>query len=108
LAVEWARYHIRLNAIAPGPFVTEGAWSRLIPSEQFENQIRESHLMKRFGSHDELANLAAYLLSAQSDYINGECVIIDGAQWLRRCGAFNDLADLPETAWEEIEKSRKV
>src|SRR3989441_4268649 len=65
LAVEWAPYRIRLNAIAPGPFPTEGAWSRLMPSEQFEQHARDTHPMKRFGRHEELANLAAFLLSEQ-------------------------------------------
>src|SRR6202050_4990996 len=78
LAVEWAKYHIRLNAIAPGPFPTEGAWSRLMPSKQFEDHGREKHPMKRFGKHDELTNLAAFLLSDMAAYINGECVVIDG------------------------------
>src|SRR5438105_9392772 len=63
LAVEWARYHIRINAIAPGPFPTQGAWSRLMPSKQFEEHSREKHPMKRFGRHEELAHLAAFLLS---------------------------------------------
>ena len=78
LAVEWAKYHIRLNAIAPGPFPTEGAWSRLMPSKQFEEHAKESHPMKRFGRHEELTNLAAFLISDMAEYINGECVVIDG------------------------------
>ena len=97
LAVEWAKYKIRLNAIAPGPFPTEGAWSRLMPSKQFEDHARDSHPMKRFGRHDELTNLAAFLLSDMSQYINGECVVIDGALWLRGAGEFNDLLQLPDS-----------
>ena len=107
LAVEWARYNIRLNAIAPGPFPTEGAWSRLMPSEEYEERARESHPMKRFGRHEELTNLAAYLVSEHSGYINGECVVIDGGQWLRGAGGFNDLVDLPESLWEKMEAARK-
>lgn len=107
LAVEWARHRIRLNAIAPGPFPTEGAWSRLIPSKQYEEHARNAHPMKRFGRHDELANLAAFLLSEQAEYINGECVVIDGGLWLRGAGEFNDLADLPDSAWEAMEQARK-
>ena len=107
LAVEWARYRIRLNAIAPGPFPTEGAWSRLMPSREFEEHTRNHHPMKRFGRHDELANLAAYLLSEQSEYVNGECVVIDGGQWLRGAGEFNDLLELPEAAWEAMERARQ-
>ena len=107
LAVEWARYHIRLNAIAPGPFPTEGAFSRLLPSKELEERAKSSHPMKRFGRHEELANLAAYLLSDQAEYVNGECVVIDGALWLRGAGEFNDFVDLPDAAWDLIEQVRK-
>ncbi|MGB8474119.1 MAG: SDR family oxidoreductase [Candidatus Acidiferrum sp.] len=106
LAVEWSKYHIRLNAIAPGPFPTEGAWSRLMPSKQFEDHSKEKHPMKRFGRHEELANLATFLLSDMAEYINGECVVIDGGQWLRGAGEFNDLLMLPESAWEALEAAR--
>jgi NAD(P)-dependent dehydrogenase (short-subunit alcohol dehydrogenase family) len=106
LAVEWAKYHIRVNAIAPGPFPTEGAWSRLIPSKQFEEHAISKHPMKRFGKHVELTNLAAFLISDMAEYINGECVVIDGAQWLRGAGEFNDLGMLPEEAWEQLEAGR--
>ncbi|MFQ5663428.1 MAG: SDR family oxidoreductase [Terriglobia bacterium] len=106
LAVEWARYRIRLAAIAPGPFPTEGAWSRIIPSPKYEEAHRKKHPMQRFGRHEELTNLAAYLISPQADYINGECVTIDGAQWLRQGGEFNDLLELPAEMWDELEKAR--
>jgi NAD(P)-dependent dehydrogenase (short-subunit alcohol dehydrogenase family) len=106
LAVEWAKYRIRLNAIAPGPFPTEGAFSRLMPSKEFEEQAKDSHPMKRFGRHEELTNLAAFLLSDMSEYINGECVVIDGAGWLRGAGEFNDLLMLPDSAWETMEAAR--
>ena len=107
LAVEWAKHRIRLNAIAPGPFPTEGAWSRLMPTKQFEDQARESHPMKRFGRHEELTNLAAFLISDLSEYINGECVVIDGAQWLRGAGEFNALLTLPDSAWQAMEAARE-
>src|SRR5205809_2748653 len=107
LAVEWAKYHIRLNAIAPGPFPTEGAWSRLMPSKQFEEHGKNKHPIKRFGRHEELTNLAAFLISDMAEYINGECVVIDGAQWLRGAGEFNDLLLLPEAAWEQMETARE-
>ncbi|PYU01394.1 MAG: 2,4-dienoyl-CoA reductase [Acidobacteria bacterium] len=107
LAVEWAKYHIRINAIAPGPFPTEGAWSRLMPSKQFEEHSREKHPMKRFGRPEELANLAAFLLSDMAEYINGECVVIDGGQWLRGAGEFNELTLMPESAWEAMEAARQ-
>jgi len=106
LAVEWAKYHIRVNAIAPGPFPTEGAWARLMPSKQFEEHAINRHPMKRFGKHEELTNLAAFLLSDMSEYINGECVVIDGGQWLRGAGEFNDLAMLPDAVWEQLEAAR--
>lgn len=106
LAVEWAKYHIRVNAIAPGPFPTEGAWSRLIPSKQFEEHALNKHPMRRFGKHEELTNLAAFLLSDMSEYINGECVVIDGGQWLRGAGEFNDLAILPDALWDQLESAR--
>jgi len=106
LAVEWAKYHIRVNAIAPGPFPTEGAWSRLMPSKQFEEHAINKHPMKRFGKHEELTNLAAFLISDMAEYINGECVVIDGGQWLRGAGEFNDLAMLPDALWEQLEAAR--
>jgi NAD(P)-dependent dehydrogenase (short-subunit alcohol dehydrogenase family) len=106
LAVEWGKYHIRLNAIAPGPFPTEGAWSRLMPSKQFEEHAKDKHPMKRFGKHEELTNLAAFLVSDMAEYINGECVVIDGGQWLRGAGEFNDLLMLPEAAWDAMEAAR--
>ena len=107
LAVEWAKHRIRFNAVAPGPFPTEGAWSRLMPSAEYAERAKSYHPMKRFGRHDELANLAAYLLAPQADYINGECVVIDGGLWLRGAGEFNDLVDLPNTAWDQLEAARK-
>jgi NAD(P)-dependent dehydrogenase (short-subunit alcohol dehydrogenase family) len=106
LAVEWAKYHIRVNAIAPGPFPTEGAWARLMPSKQFEDHALSKHPMKRFGKHEELTSLAAFLLSGMSEYINGECIVIDGGQWLRGAGEFNDLAILPDVLWEQMEAAR--
>lgn len=107
LAVEWARYKIRSNAIAPGPFPTEGAWSRLMPSKDFEERAKNYHPMKRFGRHEELANLAAFLLSDEAGYINGECVVIDGGLWLRGAGEFNDAIDIPDAAWEMFESARR-
>jgi NAD(P)-dependent dehydrogenase (short-subunit alcohol dehydrogenase family) len=107
LAVEWSRHGIRLNAIAPGPFPTEGAWSRVIPSPDFEEVHRRRHPMQRFGKHEELTNLAAFLISPQAGYLNGDCITIDGGQWLRQGGQFNDLVELPAEFWDEMEKKRK-
>ena len=107
LAVEWARHHIRFNAIAPGPFPTEGAWSRIMPSKEWEEDMLARHPLHRFGRHDEFANLAAYLISEGSGYVNGECVVIDGGQWLRGAGQFNDLLELPDEVWEAMEATRR-
>ncbi len=97
LAVEWARHKIRLNAIAPGPFPTEGAWSRLAPPGMGEEMIAKKIPAGRFGRHDELANLAAYLLADGSGYITGECVTIDGGEWLMG-GEFNEYTKHDPTA----------
>jgi NAD(P)-dependent dehydrogenase (short-subunit alcohol dehydrogenase family) len=105
LAVEWARFGIRLNAIAPGPFPTDGAWSRLVPSVDYEERMRAAHPMKRFGRHEELADLAAFLVSSRSQYINGECIVIDGGMRLRGSG-FNHLVDLPDSVWEALAAGR--
>lgn len=107
LAVEWAKYKIRSNAIAPGPFPTEGAWSRLLPGDlvkKFDPAARVP--LGRVGEHQELANLAAYLLSDFSAYVNGEVVTIDGGEWLRNGGEFSHLESIPEAMWDGMEKSR--
>ena len=95
LAVEWAAYGIRMNAIAPGPFPTEGAWQRLMPTKQLEEGARARIPMRRFGEHAELANLAAFLISDAAPFINGECVTIDGGEWLASGGEFNDFTQMP-------------
>lgn len=92
LAVEWAKYKIRVNAIAPGPFPTDGAWKALMPSPEMEEMGKQKIPLKRFGEHEELANLAAYLVSDYSGYITGDCVTIDGGGWLAGAGEFNALA----------------
>lgn len=107
LAVEWAKYNIRSNAIAPGPFPTEGAWSRLLPGELVKKFDPAARIpLKRVGEHQELANLAAYLLSDYSAYINGEVVTIDGGEWLRNGGEFSHLEEISEEMWDKLEKSR--
>ncbi|NQV51040.1 MAG: SDR family oxidoreductase [Candidatus Marinimicrobia bacterium] len=103
LAVEWAKYGITMNAIAPGPFPTEGAWARLLPPG-LEQQFVERIPLKRVGEHIELANLAAYLVSDQSHYINGEVITIDGGEWLKGAGEFNFLDVLTPQEWGEMER----
>lgn len=108
LAVEWAKYKIRSNAIAPGPFPTEGAWSRLLPGDlakKFDPAQRVP--LKRVGEHQELANLAAYLMSDYSAYVNGEVITIDGGEWLRSGGEFSDLEHIPDVLWDQMEKARQ-
>lgn len=107
LAVEWAKYNIRSNAIAPGPFPTEGAWSRLLPGDLVKKfDPAERIPLKRVGDHQELANLAAYLISDFSAYINGEVITIDGGEWLRNGGEFSHLEAIPNELWDSIEKMR--
>lgn len=107
LAVEWAKYNIRSNAIAPGPFPTEGAWSRLLPGDLVKKFDPAQRIpLKRVGEHQELANLAAYLMSDYSAYVNGEVVTIDGGEWLRNGGEFSHLETIPDAMWDELEKQR--
>jgi len=94
LAVEWATYGIRANAIAPGPIPTEGAFSRLMPPEALEEAKRQVPL-ERFGEPGELANLAAFLVSPMAAFINGECVVLDGGEWLRSGQEFGRLTSVP-------------
>lgn len=107
LAVEWAKYNIRSNAIAPGPFPTEGAWSRLLPGDLVKKFDPAQRIpLKRVGEHQELANLAAYLMSDYSAYINGEVITIDGGEWLRNGGEFSHLEVIPDEMWDKLEQSR--
>jgi NAD(P)-dependent dehydrogenase (short-subunit alcohol dehydrogenase family) len=107
LAVEWAKYNIRSNAIAPGPFPTEGAWSRLLPGDLVKKFDPATRIpLKRVGEHHELANLAAYLMSEFSAYVNGEVITIDGGEWLRNGGEFSHLEEIPKELWDTIEKTR--
>jgi NAD(P)-dependent dehydrogenase (short-subunit alcohol dehydrogenase family) len=107
LAVEWAKYKIRSNAIAPGPFPTEGAWSRLLPGDLVKKfDPAERVPLKRVGEHQELANLAAYLMSDYSAYVNGEVITIDGGEWLRNGGEFSHLESISSDVWDELEKTK--
>lgn len=109
LAVEWAKYGIRTNAIAPGPFPTKGAWDRLLPGDLAKKfDLAKKVPLKRVGDHQELANLAAYLVSDFSAYVNGEVVVIDGGEWLKGAGQFNLLEAIPEELWDQLEMMIKA
>ena len=105
LAAEWGHYGIRCNAIAPGPFPTKGAWDRLLPGDlakkfDFKNRVP----LKRVGEHQELANLAAYLISDFSGYVNGEVITIDGGEWLQGAGQFIGLEAVTPDMWDMLEQ----
>ena len=105
LAVEWAKHGIRMNAIAPGPFPTKGAWDRLVPGafrDRFD--LKKQVPLGRVGEHQELCNLAGYLISDYSAYINGDCITIDGGEWLMGAGEFNMFGEVKEEEWDAIEK----
>ncbi len=109
LAVEWAKYGIRTNAIAPGPFPTKGAWDRLLPGDLAEKfDMAKKVPLKRVGDHQELANLAAYMVSDFSAYVNGEVIVIDGGEWLKGAGQFNLLEAIPEELWDQLEMMIKA
>lgn len=108
LAVEWAKYGIRFNAIAPGPFPTKGAWDRLLPGDLKDKfDLTKKIPLRRVGEHQELANLAAYLVSDFSSFINGEVVTIDGGEWLQGAGEFNMLEQIPSEMWDMLEAQNK-
>lgn len=102
LAVEWAAYGIRLNAVAPGPFPTEGAFSRLMPGSELEQQARRRIPSGRFGEHDELTNLVVYLMSDASPYQTGDLVTIDGAEALFSGQQFAGFAHMDRAAAKEM------
>lgn len=104
LAVEWAPYGIRQVAIAPGPFPTEGAWSRLSPTPDLEQKMIKRIPLARVGDQEELSNLAAYLISDYAGYINGDVITIDGGEWLQGAGQFNDLSEVTDEQWDELAK----
>lgn len=108
LASEWGKYGIRINAIAPGSFPTEGAWSRLRPKElESVFDLKERIPLGRYGERQELANLAAYLLSDFAAYITGTCVTIDGGAWLRGAGQFNELERVTGEQWDSLQAAVK-
>ena len=108
LAVEWGKHGIRFNAIAPGPIPTEGAFSRLMPAKSLEEMAKKKNPLGRFGTHQELADLAAFLVSDNSGYINGEQIVMDGGEWLKGASEFAHMGDmLTEEQWQMMKPKKK-
>jgi len=108
LAVEWGNRGIRMNAIAPGPIPTQGAFSRLMPRPELETLALDRNPMHRFGTKEELANLAAFLVSEGSSYINGEVIRMDGGEFLQGAGEFTNLGRaLTEKDWQSLKPQKK-
>lgn len=107
LAVEWGDRGIRMNAIAPGPVPTEGAFSRLLPRPELEQAAKDRNPLGRFGTTTEFANLAAFLISDGAGYINGEVVTMDGGEWLQGAGEFTALGrQLTSDEWERMKPGK--
>ena len=107
LAAEWGKYGIRLNAIAPGPFPTEGAWTRLMPTPEIARMFEKKIPLGRVGQHIELANLAAYLISDYAGFITGDVITIDGGETVWNAGEFNVLDEVTKEQWDMLEAMRK-
>lgn len=107
LAGEWGKHGIRLNAIAPGPFPTEGAWSRLMPTPEIQQLFESRVPLGRVGEHTELANLASYLLSEYAGYITGDLIYIDGGESVFNAGEFNLLDQVTDEQWDMLAEMRK-
>ncbi|MEM6438202.1 MAG: SDR family oxidoreductase [Pseudomonadota bacterium] len=107
LASEWGPKGIRLNALAPGAFPTPGAWNRLVPNEELARTHETNNSLGRPGRHEELAALAAFLVSDASGYIHGECVTIDGGRWPHMAGTFGHLHGLSEADWEAMRPAKR-
>jgi NAD(P)-dependent dehydrogenase (short-subunit alcohol dehydrogenase family) len=106
LAVEWGNRGLRFNAIAPGPFPTEGAWARLNPGSGTDSEKKDPTIpLDRNGEMRELANLAVYLLDPGSAYVNGQTIAIDGGSHLRGGGGFARLAAWGDAEWEAARDS---
>jgi NAD(P)-dependent dehydrogenase (short-subunit alcohol dehydrogenase family) len=107
LAVEWGGRSIRLNAIAPGPFPTEGATERLAPDPRLIEVMRRQNPLQRFGDPQELGRLAVFMVARESSYMNGEVVTLDGGEWLQGAGEFNFLRTLTPQDWRQAAAARK-
>lgn len=84
LAVEWARYGIRVNAIAPGPIDTEETRARLWPTEELRTKLLQRIPLGRFGGEEEIVHACAYLVSDFAGYVTGDVLTVDGGAWLER------------------------
>ena len=107
LAVEWGPRGITCNAIAPGPFPTQGASDRLLPDPALFDRAIDRIPLRRAGEPIELANLAAFLLSDAAAYINGDCITIDGGEKLKGGGQFSWMGELTGEQWAALEASAR-
>jgi len=108
LAAEWGKYGVRLNAIAPGPFPTEGAWSRLMPTRELQELFLAKVPLGRVGEHRELADLASFMLSDGAAYLTGDLIYLDGGESVFNAGEFNALDAVTSEQWDELEAARKA
>jgi NAD(P)-dependent dehydrogenase (short-subunit alcohol dehydrogenase family) len=109
LAVEWGNRGIRMNAISPGPIPTEGAFSRLLPRPELAEAAKKRNPLGRFGTTEEFANLAAFMISEGASYLNGEVVTMDGGEWLQGAGEFTAMGrELTETEWEMMKPKKNT
>jgi NAD(P)-dependent dehydrogenase (short-subunit alcohol dehydrogenase family) len=96
-----------MNAIAPGPIPTQGAFSRLLPRSEFEERAMMKNPLGRFGTVEEFANLAAFLVSDGAGFINGEVVVMDGGEWLQGAGEFTELGrQLTDAEWAAMRPAK--
>jgi NAD(P)-dependent dehydrogenase (short-subunit alcohol dehydrogenase family) len=108
LAVEWGGRGIRLVAIAPGAIRTEGAFSRLLPVPELEKKVLEHNPLHRFGTLEEISNLASFLISDQAGYINGDMVYMDGGEMLAGASTFSLIGrQIPDAAWQVMKPKKK-
>jgi NAD(P)-dependent dehydrogenase (short-subunit alcohol dehydrogenase family) len=108
LAVEWGGRGVRFVAIAPGAIRTEGAFSRLLPTDAMEKALLEHNPLHRLGTLQEISNLAAFLVSDYAGYINGDMIYMDGGEMLAGASSFSLMGrKIPDAAWELLKPSKK-